>query len=49
MSATGELLARQSSSPEVERNLLLAYLYQDKIKEAKKQVDRCLKIEPNDK
>ncbi len=33
---------------EVERGLVFAYLYQNKIKQAKKQIDRCLKIDPHD-
>jgi len=41
-------LLRTDKNFEVERNLLVAYLFQDKIKEAKKQVDRCLKIRPDD-
>jgi tetratricopeptide (TPR) repeat protein len=34
---------------EVERGLVFAYLYQNKVKQAKKQVDRCLRIAPDDK
>lgn len=34
---------------EVERGLLFAYLYQQKLKEARKQADWCLKVAPQDK
>jgi len=34
---------------EVERGFVFAYLYQNKIKDAKRQVDRCLKLAPGDK
>jgi len=33
---------------EVERHLLFAYIHQEKVKDAKKQVDHCLSLAPND-
>jgi hypothetical protein len=33
---------------EIERGLVFAYLYQERIPEAQKQVDRCLEISPKD-
>lgn len=33
---------------EVERGFIYAYLYQDRIPEAQKQIDHCLKISPKD-
>lgn len=35
-------------NPEIERGFVFAYLYQNKIKQAKRQVDHCLKITPQD-
>jgi tetratricopeptide (TPR) repeat protein len=34
---------------EVERGFIFAYLYQDRLEEAKRQVDRCLEFAPQDR
>lgn len=35
--------------PEIERGLIFAYLYQNRLPEAKAQIDRCLALNPKDK
>lgn len=41
-------LLRTEKNLEVERGLVFAYIYQNKVKQAQKQVDHCLLIAPDD-